>query len=232
MNAFRIDISADICSFREPRFISAVQPSLKSPGLSTVLGLMNCANGVFKDYKKLKIGYSFTYQSSFFDKETVYQLSNPLIKTYKKNGFVNIKANANVLERECLYKCQLRLYLFDANLVGGFRQPKQSISLGRSQEMAFIDSISEVNLKPVSKLENIKGCIVPYTIEGAYGPVVSLPITFSNQLPRRPLSVKPFCVIDGKDSVGLSKIVLNISGVIDPELDECIYIHDLENYFD
>jgi CRISPR-associated protein Cas5t len=72
MKAFRIKINSWTSSFRYPNLMSAFQPSLEVPPISTVMGLINAAAGFYLDNREIQIGYYFKYNCKSVDLEFHY----------------------------------------------------------------------------------------------------------------------------------------------------------------
>jgi CRISPR-associated protein Cas5t len=194
MKAFRIKINSWTSSFRYPNLISGFQPTLEVPPLSTVMGLLNAASGMYMENLKIELGYYFDFKIKTVDLETIYQ-----IKANDKN-FPENTVKSNVIQREFLYDCQLFLYLIDEELVASFRQPAYQLLLGRSGDLAGIESIKEVELQEVSNAR-IAGQIVPFNGNYLPGQIQALPSYFSNSIPRKNLGTEPYSVISYNNPV-------------------------------
>ncbi|NYE57763.1 type I-B CRISPR-associated protein Cas5b [Carboxydothermus ferrireducens] len=183
MKALKIRIKGLTASFRYPLFISGYQPTLTVPPLSTVLGLISAAAGEVIRRVDFGFGYNFSYQARAVDLETAYEIGEKL--SFK----------TNVWRREFLYEPELTLYLTDLNLQSIFKKPVYQLLLGRSQDLAWVAGIDEIELAKVDKT-TLKGCLVPAGVQGAVGPLVSLPVIFDGGYPRKRLKTAKFIIID------------------------------------
>jgi CRISPR-associated protein Cas5t len=197
MRAFRIKINSWTSSFRYPNLMSAFQPTLEVPPVSTVMGLINSTTGFYINQKGIQLGYYFKYNCKAVDLETIYQIS--IHKTKKEMYPVNA-AISNVIQREFLYDCQLFLFLVDEELVSCFRQPAYQLLLGRSGDLAGIENIKEVELKEVSNAR-FAGQVVPFNGNYLPGQIQALPKYFSNTIPRKNLGTEPYSVISCNNPV-------------------------------
>lgn len=189
MRCIRIDLSSWTASFRYPNLISGVQPTLEVPPLSTILGLMNAAAGQYLVHDKdLLIGYYFEFASKVWDTETIYQRESG------SKGEPTNTAKSNVMQREFLFEAKLSLYLQDSTLVSYFQEPAYPLLLGRSGDLASVDSVKEIELTEVEN-SNIKGQIVPFNKHHLPGKIQALPVYFTNSIPRRNLGTMPFSII-------------------------------------
>ncbi len=190
MKAYRIKITSWTASFRYPNFILGFQPSLEVPPLSTVLGLISAAAGRYLTFDKLQIGYYFDFAAKATDLEKIYQ-----IPVDKKGRMVMKGIKSNVINREFLYDCQLILYLTDERLARYFENPAYQLVLGRSQDLASVREVKEVELQQSSSEQCIAGQIVPFSKNYLPGEVMALPKYYTNQNPRLILGTEPYSII-------------------------------------
>ncbi|MCL4481605.1 MAG: type I-B CRISPR-associated protein Cas5b [Bacteroidetes bacterium] len=194
MKAFRIKINSWTSSFRYPNLISGFQPTLEVPPVSTIMGLINAASGKYLENRKIELGYYFDFKIKTIDLETIYQ-----IKANDKN-YPDNSVKSNVIQREFLYDCQLFLFLVDEELVLCFRQPAYQLLLGRSGDLAGIESIKEVELHEVQNAR-ICGQVVPFNGNYLPGQIQALPKYFSNTIPRKNMETEPYSVISYNNPV-------------------------------
>ena len=218
MRAFRIKINSWTSSFRYPNLISGFQPTLEVPPVSTVMGLINAASGKYLENRKIEMGYYFDFKIKTIDLETIYQ-----IKVNDKNYPENT-VKSNVIQREFLYDCRLFLYLVDEELVSCFRQPAYQLLLGRSGDLASIESIKEVELQEVSNVR-IAGQVIPFNGNHLPGQIQALPKYFSNTIPRKNVGTEPYSVISYNNPVDsqLTGFRSNLE-----EFNSDIYFHKFE----
>lgn len=216
MKFYRIKISSWTSSFRYPNIISGYQPTLEVPPISTVLGLINACAGSYIDYEDVQIGYYFEYGSKETDLETIYQFET-------EKGIPKNKGKSNVLRREFLYDCSLFLYLTDPVIVDHLRHPHYSVLIGRSNDLAAIDKIEEVELQEVANACKIKGQIVPFNNNFLPGTLQALPQYFTNSIPRRNIGTEPYSVISFNSPDYPSHLMAYRDVINEKELD--IFIH-------
>jgi CRISPR-associated protein Cas5t len=179
MDIFKIDITSWTASFRYPNLMTAYQPTLEVPPLSTVLGLINAAAGEYLKHKQLSIGYYFDYE----------------IKAENENGKLANKVTSDVIRREFLINPFLRIYTPDVAIAELFKQPYYQILLGRMNDLATVVKIEQDQLKKIPKAEKVRGQIVPLRGNFLAGQIQPLPKYFTDTFPRQNIGTEPYSVI-------------------------------------
>jgi CRISPR-associated protein Cas5t len=201
--------------------MSAFQPTLEVPPVSTIMGLINSATGFYVNKKEIQLGYYFKYNCKAVDLETIYQIS---IHKTKKEKYPESSAISNVIQREFLYDCQLFLFLTDEELVSCFYQPAYQLLLGRSGDLAGVESIKKVDLQEVSSAR-IAGQVIPFNGNYLPGQIQALPKYFSNTIPRKNIGTEPYSVISYNNPVD-SQLIGFRSNL--EEFNSDIFIHKFE----
>lgn len=220
MEVNRIKITSWTSSFRYPNLISAFQPTLEVPPLSTVLGLINAAAGSYQYYQRLIVGYYFEYKIKATDLETIYQ-----IKIHDKQNYPLDEVKSNVINREFLYDCCLYLYVTDEKIAEYFQNPFYQLLLGRSNDLASVEIIEKVTLHKVENAQKIKGQIVPFWGNYLAGDIQPLPKYFTDTIPRANIGTEPYSVIPYKSGDNPSTLIA-YTDIIDDKLID-IYFHEL-----
>jgi CRISPR-associated protein Cas5t len=164
--------------------ITAFQPTLPVPPLSTINGLISAAIGRFFVMTTEKIGYFFSSKGKHTDLETIYQMGK---------GLTGIKSN--VIKREFLYDNHLYLYTDDETIATAFDKPYFQLLLGRSSDLASVNRIDVIDKPTSTTLSKLKGTIVPFQPYHLPAAVQALPVCFSNDLPRRNIGTRPYSVL-------------------------------------
>jgi CRISPR-associated protein Cas5t len=221
MKVFKIDITAWTSSFKYPNLISGFQPTLEVPPLSTVLGLINAVAGKYIQHKKLKIGYYFEFEAKQVDLETIYQ-----IEAHEK-GYPKSSTKSNVINREFLFNNHLIIYVQEKEIADYFRMPIYPLLLGRSNDLATVNSITEIELADTSAADKIKGQIIPFSGNYLPGLIQPLPKYFSNTIPRNNLGTEAYSII----SYNAPDVQTNLHACIDylsSNKEIHIYFHDVD----
>lgn len=186
MEVIRAKITGVISSFRDPKFVSGVQPTLEVPPPSTVLGLLSSARGEIVKPSDVKFGYVFLYKDKGRDVELIYELTS-------KERY---KAKSNVVVREFLTFPELYIYVDDLAFERYFRFPEFPLLLGRTQELVKVEEVKKVKLEKTSPVM-FGHTIVPFNFKGVAGPLVTLPLYFEYDLekPRIRRQIQPFIIV-------------------------------------
>lgn len=221
MEVFKIDITSWTSSFKYPNLISGFQPTLEVPPISTVLGLINAAAGKYVKHEKLKIGYYFEFEVKQIDLETIYQ-----IEAHDK-GYPKNTTKSNIINREFLFNNHLILYVQNEEIADYFRLPFYPLLLGRSNDLATVNSIVDVNLEEIHNAEKIKGQIIPLIGNFLPGLIQPLPKYFSDTIPRNNLGTEAYSIISYNASDGQTKLTAYID-FLKSGKEVHIYFHELD----
>lgn len=220
MKSYRITISSWTSSFRYPNIISGFQPTLLVPPISTVLGVLNACSGKYLKHEQLLLGYYFEYEAKTVDLETIYQIE------INDKGIPKNQVKSNVIKREILFNCKLILYITDKKYIDFLKSPVYQILLGRSNDLATIEKIEEVELQAVQNANKIKGQIIPFLGHYLPGLLQALPKYFTDTLPRNNMGTEPYSVIP-YDTNDIQTNIAAYRDIIDgKEVD--IYFHNLK----
>lgn len=215
MKAYRIKINSWTSSFRYPNLISGYQPTLEVPPVSTVMGILNAASGSYIEKRTIELGYYFDFRIKSVDLETIYQIKA------NSRDYPDNTVKSNVIQREFLYDCRLFLFLTDEDVVSCFYQPAYQLLLGRSSDLAGIESIKEVEMEEKGEA-CFAGQVVPLSGNYLPGQIQALPKYFSNTIPRKNLGTEPYSVISYNNPVNSQ---LTGYRPKEKEFDSDIYFH-------
>jgi CRISPR-associated protein Cas5t len=194
MDALKVVLKSSTASFRVPYF-PAFQKSLPVPPISTVIGILSCALGERVRLQGLHfLGYIFTYEGIACDTWTAHM--------WERLASGGVKyAGTNIIPREVLSNARLTLYLPVKELWKGiFWRPSGMLSLGRSEDLAYVEVPPKVvKLEKVS-IGEVRGVLLPKEL-GGVGQALRLPIYFGLTKPRTPVATDLFFVIDAHSPV-------------------------------
>ncbi len=211
MKAVRVRLSSWTASFRYAGFMIGVQPSLPMPPLSTVYGLLSAAVGRIVTPADSFVGYTFESEGKTMDLERILEVQPG------KGG------KWNVIRREILFDARLNLYI-DPKLRKHFEQPHFPLLLGRSSDLATVDEVAEVKLKPIKDQEATFGSSIFTDPPPGYrvATMYALPVYFTDTIPREAVGTRPFAMVAEKyKGVG--------SGVVDEEDDIAFELHTAQS---
>jgi CRISPR-associated protein Cas5t len=208
MKVLRVYVKGWTASYRFPPFVIEVQPTLPVPPLSTIYGIISAAAGRLVSPNETGIGFVAPYNTKAKDLEKIYQIG--------ERGKVE---KTNVINREFIHEPELYLYLTNLDFESNFRTPRYPILLGRSYDLASIKEVKTIELQPTKEAE-FQYTILPFPFEGIATPFVALPVAFNDAIPRRPIGVKGFHIIEKPIRIHSDKIFT------DPEKGWGVFIHD------
>jgi len=204
MDAVRVVLSAYTASFRVPGFY-AYQLTLPVPPLATVYGIISAAAGRWVGPSDVDwLAYACDYESKGKDLEAIYQFERdseramPVLKAHPKTR--------TVIEREFLYMPSLTLYL-PPKWEAAFVRPRYPLLLGRSQDVATVESWSLVELDLPDEGQ-VKGVVIPIELVSDRSNQVkawlqNLPLALTSEPYRRLLGMRVFGVVDAKGGSSL-----------------------------
>ena len=166
------------------------------------------------------MGYYFEYFSKSVDLETIYQIEINDKKVPKN------QVKSNVIKREFLYDCKLILYLTGFQNINFIKSPTYQILLGRSNDLASIDKIEEIELNKIQNADKIKGQIIPFKGNYLPGLLQPLPKYFTDTIPRSNIGTEPYSVIPYDVNDFQTNITAYRDNIDGKEVH--IYFHDLE----
>jgi len=132
MQALRVVASGPVTSFRYPHFVQGTQPTFEMPPPATLYGHVCSALGGWVDPAAFRVALHFTHQGRFIDFEHTHRFGRD--------------PKLSPTRRELLFQPRLTLYLDRPDWSGVFRQPRYTVTLGRSQDLMQYISIENVTL--------------------------------------------------------------------------------------
>lgn len=172
MRALHVRFSAFSASFRHPLTLTGVQISTPVPSFSTLLGLISACAGRMIKPKDTRIGFEF--RATSVDREI--ERTNRF--QYKKGKLQPHREGQSIMYRQVYFNPVLDLYVTNLDLRTCFESPVSTPYLGRSQDVAWIDIISEIDLLSVE--EGFVGPTLlprPYPVSGL---IIRLPEWMEN----------------------------------------------------
>ncbi|MFT3902428.1 MAG: hypothetical protein QM727_04610 [Niabella sp.] len=141
---------------RMPFILSGNAVCMHTPSYSLLLGLLGCCLGRNIEAGEVKVGFRYSYESTAQDLETRQRLEfdGKKVKAHSKGS--------DAYNREFHTAPQLTVWIDRIDWKAFFENPIGTPSLGRSQDILKIESVSEVEVEPVQK-GNISGCMLPFS---------------------------------------------------------------------
>jgi CRISPR-associated protein Cas5t len=129
-------------SFRHPLVITGFQMSLPLPPFSTLLGIISACSGRVIRPSEIKLGFSFRSSGQSTEMERTNRFE------YAKGGLRPHHKGQSILQRQILLNPQLDLYVEGIGFLDSLRYPASTPSIGRSQDVAWIEFAREIQLEP------------------------------------------------------------------------------------
>lgn len=158
-------------TFRLPLLYSGTGLTAPVPPYSTLLGFIgNLAAREIKP-NETRIGYIFRSAGVAIDMETT--------QRFKLVGNKLRPQERGIVKRQFHLNPTLDLYLDNLELREVFERPLNTPSLGRSQDLVWIEEVSVVEAEKIPQ-GRIRGTLVPFPQSGASGQILNLPEYFFN----------------------------------------------------
>lgn len=228
MKVLRVHITGWVSSFRNPLFISGFQPTLPLPPLSALYGMLTAAKGDWVTPHDAAIGFVFQSNGKGIDLETVYEFEDTLSPNSKINKrqskfgpskvLYTMRLNPNIKKREFLVDPQLYLYTPEMWLKEAFECPYYPLLLGRSSDLATVESIEEIELENKSET-TYQNTILPFPDPQLHGQMLTLPTHFTAEIPRRPCGTRAYHLIT--EQIKYQGDVLH-----DPDMEWGVHLHE------
>ncbi len=173
MKLLHVSIRAWTATFRLPLLYSGTGLTSPLPPYATILGLIGATVGREIMPIETKIGFIFKSAGTAIDLETTQRLyvdDKWKLKPNKKTG---------IAKRQFHIKPELELYLDNLSFKNAFEYPANSLCLGRSQDLAWILNVDEIEASSVPE-GIIRGTLIPFPEPMAAGLILLLPDYFDN----------------------------------------------------
>lgn len=209
---------------RMPFILSGNAVCMHTPSYSLLLGLLGCCLGRNIEAGEVKIGFKYSFETTAQDLETRQRLEfdGKKIKTHSKGS--------DAYNREFHINPLLKIWIDRIDWKSFFVSPIGTPSLGRSQDILKIESVSEREVESV-KEGNISGCMLPFSSDlQVGGQLVQLAEAFHENEKvgsgRTPTSSKTFIAIpyDNMVEVELPNLFKTLE-----DSPTTFYLHQFEN---
>lgn len=227
-------LSGWTATFKSPLFVSnsgvsSYTPTLKLPPYSTIIGILGNIVGRDLEMDEIKrIGYVFDFENKDgnIDIEKIKSFS-----INKKGKLEENSGNSNPARREFLVRPRLQLFLENLEMFEPFFQSPFNIpSLGRSQDIAWFETLPNGKQYEIVEATEVKGgkirnTLLPFPQSDAAGIILPLAEYYYNHElgeTRYPFKMRTFQFIDGEANIQRS----NLFSI--PSLgNTTIYLHDI-----
>lgn len=143
---------------RMPFILSGNAVCMHTPSYSLLLGLLGCCLGRNIEAGEVKVGFKYSYETAAQDLETRQRLEydGKKVRAHSKGS--------DAYNREFHINPLLTIWIDRIDWKSFFENPIGTPSLGRSQDILKIESVSEVEIQPVQE-GSISGCMLPFSAD-------------------------------------------------------------------
>lgn len=173
MKLLHVSIRAWTATFRLPLLYSGTGLTSPLPPYSTILGLIGAASGREIRPEETRIGYMFRSGGTAIDLETTQRL------WVDDKGRLKPQKSTGIAKRQFHIRPELDLYMDSTSFKGYFEYPANCLCLGRSQDVAWILTVEDIDAEPVEE-GTVRGTLVPFPEPNAAGLILLLPDYFEN----------------------------------------------------
>ena len=143
--ALHVRFSGLSASFRHPLTLTGMQVSTPVPPFSTLLGIVGACAGRVITPQDTRIGFEFRATGTDREIERTNRLQ------LKDNVLIPHRKGQSIMYRQVHFNPTLDLYVTNTELKSAFESPVSTPCLGRSQDIARIDFVKNIELKPVEE---------------------------------------------------------------------------------
>lgn len=171
MKLLHVKIVGWTATFRLPLLYSGTGLTSPVPPYSTILGFIG--NLAAREIKptETRIGYIFRSSGLAIDMETT--------QRFKLVGKNLRPQERGIVKRQFHVNPVLDLYLDNLDFRDYFENPRNTPSLGRSQDLVWIKEVSKIEAEKVES-GKIGGTLLPFPQWEASGQILNLPVFFVN----------------------------------------------------
>lgn len=237
----KVTVEAPIVSFRYPHFLIGRQPTFDMPPPSTIFGHIASALGEWPT-TPISFAYHFRSQSRGADLEHQHIVTRTsgklpgnvpdplwrppepkpgkkLTKRELQPQFLEKTTSATVQPhtRDFLFDVRLELYLDPPSLADAFQSPVFTVVLGRSQDLACVTKVEQVELAPAEQ-GYVERTILPGELRRMlpWGVTVLMP-KYIGPAPERQPVFAPYIVVQdrvyyGAEPGGTSRSFIRVEG--------------------
>lgn len=145
----RVTVEAPATSFRYPHFLVGRQVTYDMPPPSTIYGHIASALGELPDPAGFQFAYDFRFASrgSDLEHQHIITAGGQAFTADGKKFPTSVQATVQPHVRDFLFRPRLVLYVNRCDWAGAFRSPAFCVILGRSQDLASVTKVEEMELE-------------------------------------------------------------------------------------
>lgn len=224
IQALHVRLEGLTSSFRYPLTISGTQVSTPVPAYSNILGMISACAGCIIRPNDTRVGFEFHCQSHDLELERTIRW-----KVDKKGVLKPHPKGQGISMRHVYWHPQLDLYVTNLGLKRNFENPSATPCFGRSQDIAWIVFVREIELYPMAK-GALGPTLIPMPQPGIPGIVVRLPEWMNNTRMGYTRDAGPFGIYQAIIPTTDCRFEVERENLYHPsdyqEEDQVIYLHE------
>ncbi len=168
VRVLHVRIEGLTASFRHPLVISGTQAVLPVPTYSSLLGMLSACAGRPVTPVETRLGFEYRFSGTDFDFQTTqrWTLEQGRLREHRKGP--------GIMRRQFHTRPRLDVYVTATNLRAEIDAPCAAPCLGRSEDIAWISLVREIELTPVHT-----GAVGPTLIAEGMTNAMGLPLTLA-----------------------------------------------------
>lgn len=171
--ALHVHLEGFTASYRHPLVLSGTQMSTPMPAYSNLLGMISSCAGRPLRPAETRVGFEFrcAFQDLEMERTVRFEMKRGALRPHSKGQ--------GIVRRQVYWQPRLDLYVTNLALRSAFYRPTATPCFGRSQDIAWITSVTEVDLEPMES--GVLGpTLLPQPARDVPGHMVRLPEWYEN----------------------------------------------------
>ena len=224
MKALHIRFEGFTASFRYPMLRTGTQASTPTPGYSNLLGMIGACAGREVGPEETRVGFEYRCRSTGNT-----ELERTVRWKMGPRGLIPHPEGQGITYRQFHVSPQLDLYLTNRNLRSIFEGPVVTPCFGRSQDIAWIRFVHEIELFPVET-----GDIGPTLLPGIQTGIPGIPVRLAEYFHNNRLGYTrqpgPIGLFQAITPLGGLRYEVRLSNLFHPsdanDTEDAIYLHE------
>jgi CRISPR-associated protein Cas5t len=241
VKALHVEIQGLTASFRHPLILSGTQITIPVPSFSNLLGMISACAGRAVRPTETRIGFEFRCDSRGveIERKDRFQLKDGQLQPWAKSGApIDLRRRSDgridtvaqgIGFREFYWSPTLDLYLTNLNLREAFEYPAATPCFGRSQDIAWVASVMEVELEERPR-GTVGPTLMPLPCVGIAGLPIRLAEYFSNDRLGQPRTPGPIGLYSAMLSIPRLRFEVERKDLFHPSdaqsESDVIYLHE------
>ena len=220
--ALHVKMEGFTAFFKHPLTITGTQISLPCPPYCTLLGMLGAIVGRVIQPSETRIGFEFHCSSRDIEIEKTDRLA------LSKGVLSPHREGQGIIKRYIYFRPELDLYVTNLEFEQAFHSPVSTPSFGRSQDIAWIKKVEQVQLTEVTS-GKIGPTLIPEVKMNIPSLLVRCPEWFENDVEGRTRIAGPFGFYQGLLPTTQDRFLVTMKNLYHPSSlqnsNDVIYLH-------